>query len=69
MAIPDEVFAAVRLVMQRKDFAAIEWALPERRWFVGLYNGRTGEGGKKLITWYAAERLSQALAPAAGATT
>jgi hypothetical protein len=59
--IPDAVFDLLRVVMERPDFAALEWCADERRWYVGLFNGRTFDDGRKKITWHIAGRLSAAL--------
>ena len=61
MPMPDSVFAVVRVVMERPDFAVIEWCKHERRWYVGLDNGRTFGDGRPKLTWYVAERLTAAL--------
>ncbi len=59
--IPDAVFELLRVVMERPDFAALEWDPMDRKWFCGLFNGRTFDDGRKKITWYIAGRLSAAL--------
>ncbi len=61
MPIPDSVFLLVRAVMDRPDFAALEWRRDQRRWYVGLDNGRTHEDGSPKLTWYVADRLTPAL--------
>ncbi len=61
MPIPDAVFLLVRTVMDRPDFAALEWRRDLRRWYVGLDNGGTHEDGSPKLTWYVAERLTPAL--------
>ncbi len=61
MPIPDTVFLLVRTVMDRPDFAALEWRRDQRRWYVGLDNGRTHEDGSPKLTWYVADRLTPAL--------
>ena len=64
--IPDATFALVRQVMERPDFAALEWDPGARLWWVGLFNGN-GEhaDGKKKITWYRGGRLTPVLELAA----
>lgn len=61
MPIPDAVFLLVRVVMDRPDFAALEWDRKERRWYVGLDNGRVDDAGRPKLTWFAAARLTPAL--------
>jgi hypothetical protein len=53
--------ATVRVVLERADYAFIEWDPDERAWWVGVYNGRRKPTGERCITAYRADRLGLAV--------